>query len=278
RERFAEVHRALLGHVSLRGGGGVYQIRRVTLPFYADRHLAEVGGAVLGELGFASQRETTFQVDLHQTHDELWQGLKSSARKNLRKILDGGVLVAAPLDTPADVAAYWEMLVATQRRSRRVISYRTLADFEAKFWSGPHREGVLRGILVRTSTGEPVAGLCFRAYNGWIQELGVAYSEFGIQQRLYGQDLIKWELMRWGHEQGYRSYDLMGVETGSEDPKRRAIYQFKEKWGGALVEYASYSKVYSPWRAAAVRLGTQIGRRLREGNTRRQPAPSREER
>lgn len=277
RERFAEVHRALLGHVSLRGGGGVYQIRRVTLPFYADQKLADQAGEVLGGLGFSSQNEATFHVDLRQPQEALWQGLKSSARKNLRKLLEGGGLVSLPLDTPADVAAYWEMLVATQRRSGRFVSYRTLADFEAKFWGQPHREGVLRGLLVRTTEGEPVAGLCFRAFNGWIQELGVAYSEFGIQHKLYGQDLIKWALMCWGHEQGYARYDLMGVEVGSEDPKRRAIYQFKEKWGGELVEYRSFAKVYSPWRAAAISLGVRIGRRIRAGK-RRPPVLTREER
>ncbi len=278
KERFAEVHAALLDQANLRAGWGVFQIGRVTLPFYQEVALAQRAGEVLLELGFAPQRETTFQLDLGRTTEDLWQGLKSSARKNLRKLQEGGRLVVAPLEGPADVNCYWEMLVETQRRSRRFISYPTLADFENKFWSRPHQQGVLQGMLVRTREGDPVAGLCFRAYNGWIQELGVAYTEFGVRHKLYGQDLIKWELMGWGHQRGFRVYDLMGVEVDSADPKRRAIYQFKEKWGGQLVEYASYSKVHSPWRAAVVRLGTRIGRRLRDGNRRPPSAPTREER
>lgn len=275
KERFVEVHRALLqdGHLQ----SGTYQVQRATLPFYTDPRLATLGEGVLADLGFAPQSETTFHVDLRQSHEALWAGLRSSARKNLRKIQEAGVLMATPLQSQADVAAYWKMLVETQSRSGRFVSYRTVEDFERRFWSKPHRDGVLRGILVRTSAGAAVAGLCFRAYNGWIQELGVAYSEFGVAQKLYGQDLIKWELMRWGHDHGYCTYDLMGVETDSADPKRRAIFQFKEKWGGGLVAHASYSKVYSPWRDAAVRLGVRLGRRFRRGRHRPQ-ALAREER
>ncbi len=279
KERFAEVHQALLGEVDRRAKAGAYQVRRATLPPYEDPALSLSGGEALLKLGFVAQPEATFHVDLRRSPELMWQQLKSSARKNLRKMLDEGRLVLSTIESPEDARCYWEMLVETQRRSRRFISYRSQAAFADKFWSAPHQQGVMRGVLVRTQAGEAVAGLCFRCYNGWIHELGVAYTEFGTQNKLYGQDLIKWHLMGWGHAQGLRYYDLMGVEPKSTDAKKRAIFQFKEKWGGVLVEFQSYTKGYSPWREAVVRLGTNLTRSLRQRSARPpRLAASREER
>lgn len=260
---FAEILTALLGHVDARAARGAYMVRRASLPAYEDGELRERGREVVARFGFAPQAEATFHLDLRKTPEELWKDLKSSARKNLRKLLDDVDLVVAEMDAPEEVRCYWEMLVETQRRHQRFVSYRTLEEFEAKFWAEPHRQGVLRGVVVRTREGQAVAGLLFRGYNRWIQELGVAYTDYSLQHKIYGQDLIKWHIMRWGHARDYRIYDLMGVEVDSADPKKRAIFQFKEKWGGKLVEGHTYTKVYSPWRDAVLHLGMRLSRRRR---------------
>ena len=44
-------------------------------------------------------------------------------------------------------------------------------------------------------------------------------------------------------------------------PKLKGIYQFKAKWGGELVNYPVYTKVYSPWKHKFF----QGGRSLVEG-------------
>jgi lipid II:glycine glycyltransferase (peptidoglycan interpeptide bridge formation enzyme) len=213
--------------------------------------------------GFARQRRATFCVDLTQTPETLWERLKPAARKNLRKLMAAEELVVSPLETESDLEAYWQMLRETHRRDDRALAYRSLEDLAESFWRRPHALGLLRGILVRTREGAPVAGLLYRYYNGWIQELGVAYTDFSLQQKIYGQDLIKWEIIRQGQLQGARRYDLMGVEVDSPDPKKRGIYQFKEKWGGQLVEFGVYNKTYSSWKAELLRCGTSVARRLR---------------
>lgn len=264
KDRFGETHSALLEYVDERATRETYMIRRATLPPYEDAALRSGGEELMWARGFTTQPGITFLVDLRQTPEEMWQGLKSSARKNLRKMLEEDQLVAAQIHESEDVRAYWEMLVETQRRNERFVSYRTIEEFRARFWDGPHHLGVLQGMLVRTREGTPVAGLLFRCFNHWLQELGVAYTKYSLDHRIYGQDFIKWHLMCWGHAQGYWKYDLMGAEMNSGDPKRRAIFQFKEKWGGTIVESAAYMKSYSPWRDSLIHLGARLaGRRRR---------------
>ena len=74
-----------------------------------------------------------------------------------------------------------------------------------------------------------------------------------MESGIYGQDLLKWRLMQWGREHGFRVYDLMGVNPHSTDPKERGIFQFKAKWGGDLVEFPVFSKSYSRWKTAVMR-------------------------
>lgn len=260
KERLAEIHSALVQYVDRRATRETFMVRQATLPPYEEAELQLQAGASMAGSGFNPQPRSTFLVDLRRTPEEMWKGLKSSARKNLRKMLDGEQLTVTQIQSPEDVCVYWEMLGETQRRNGRFVSYHTLEEFRERFWDEPHRLGVLQGMVVRTRDGIPVAGLLFRCFNHWLQELGVAYTEYSLAQKIYGQDFIKWHLMCWGHESGYWTYDLMGVEANSTDPKRRAIFQFKEKWGGVLVESSAYSKSYSPWRDAVVHLGARLVR------------------
>lgn len=263
RERLTEVYSALLQHIAGLASREAFMIRSATMPPYEDPALRVQLGSAMAAAGFSALPAATFLVDLERTPEQLWQGLKSSARKNLRKLLDGDQLVASHIDGPEEVRAYWEMLAETQRRNRRFVSYPTIEEFRDRFWDKPHRSGVLGGLLVRTREGDPVSGLLFRGYNRWLHELGVAYTAASIERKIYGQDFIKWKLMLWGQEQGFRKYDLMGAEPASPDPKKRAIFQFKEKWGGELVDAAVFSRSFSPWRTSAIRLGARlVGRRI----------------
>lgn len=263
-EQFSQVLLALLAAVDEMAGRDACMVREASLPYYRDYQLGDMAEAALRGRGFSSQRRATFCVDLRQSPDALWRGLKPAARKNLKKLLAADELVVGAIDTDQDLNTYWQMLVETHRRDGRALSYRHLEDFAANFWARPHQQGLLHGFLVRSKEGIPLAGLLFRSYNGWIQELGVAYTDYSIEHKLYGQDLIKWHLIQWGQQRGCHSYDLMGVEPDSVDPKKRGIYQFKEKWGGTLVDYPVFAKTYSPWKAALIHKGTQVARRWRD--------------
>lgn len=249
-QRFDEVHDALLACVH--AYGGACMLRRASLPVYDDPKHIVAAEASMQRAGLLRRQEATFLVPIATSSDEQWDRLKSSARKSLRKLRDRDDLKVIEISTEDDVAHYWSMLVETERRGGKTVHYATLDKFRQTFWDAPQAEGVLGGLLLRTTAGTPVAGLLFRQYNGWIQELGVAYSDESIRQKIYGQDLVKWELFEWARRHACHTYDLKGVKLNSEDAKERGIYQFKAKWGGALYEYGVFSKVYAPYRAALV--------------------------
>jgi len=258
------IQRALIEYIDAKAEREIYMIKRATLPYYEEEILREEVRKNLGVSSFCNSCNSsmaTFLVDLRRSQQELWDALKSSARKNLRKIQTADYMQISAIENEVDAEIYWQIYSETQQRMGRSLSYKTFAVFMDEFWEDAHNQGLLQGALVKTKDGLPLAGLLFRCYNGWIQEFGVAYTNESIERKLYGQDLLKWYIMQWGAERGYTYYDLMGVEVNSDDPKKRGIYQFKAKWGGELVNYPVYTKVYSPWKHKFF----QGGRSLVEG-------------
>jgi lipid II:glycine glycyltransferase (peptidoglycan interpeptide bridge formation enzyme) len=79
-------------------------------------------------------------------------------------------------------------------------------------------------------------------YNGNVTEMSVVRSDYAVEKNLYPGDAIKWAIIKWGHGQGFRTYDLAGVNPNPETPKEQGIRQFKEKWGGEYVEYPIFTK------------------------------------
>jgi lipid II:glycine glycyltransferase (peptidoglycan interpeptide bridge formation enzyme) len=65
--------------------------------------------------------------------------------------------------------------------------------------------------------------------------------------------------MEWAHEQGFRSYDSGGA---GKPGVAYGVRDFKAKFGGQLVNYGRYQKVYSPWKLAVAERAYELGRRL----------------
>ena len=90
--------------------------------------------------------------------------------------------------------------------------------------------------FVATVDDEMVASLGVWGYNGYISELGSFQSNKNVNEHLFGTDAVKWEVIRWGSQQGFREFDLTGTVENAT-PKELAIRQFKEKWGGDVRPY-----------------------------------------
>ena len=55
--------------------------------------------------------------------------------------------------------------------------------------------------------------------------------------------LILWHVIKWGLQNGYEVLDFLG--SGRPD-RPYGVREFKQRFGGKLVSYGRYQKVYSP--------------------------------
>jgi lipid II:glycine glycyltransferase (peptidoglycan interpeptide bridge formation enzyme) len=124
-------------------------------------------------------------------------------------------------------------------------------------WKHLGEKGYLK-VLLAELDGKPLAGLGFLCFNGLITEIAVAQSQQAIDKKVEASEAIKWHIIKWGHENGFKTYDLAGVKPESKDPKDISMYFFKEKFGGRLVTAPTYYKIYSPLRHTIYKIARKI--------------------
>ncbi|MBN2289727.1 MAG: GNAT family N-acetyltransferase, partial [Candidatus Glassbacteria bacterium] len=141
----------------------------------------------------------------------------------------------------------------------RSTSLRNLTEM----WRILRPAGMLE-IFLASRQGELLGGLGVWQHAGVVVEWGSVQSERARVEKLYCSDLLKWEVIRWGHGRGYRLYDLAGVAPDPDraDPKKRGIYQFKAKWGGRYRESQVFFKPLKPLRHKILKLGSSLARKL----------------
>jgi len=181
--------------------------------------------------GFRPSHYGTFLVDLSTGAEKLWEGLDKAARKAVTGCEEQGVTVSRAA-TEEDVREYLDLLQSFRKKSGLLMPpfYPTVG-----FWKKRH--GSCLDIYLARQEGKLVSGMTAVYFNGIITEVAVARD---LQCKAYAQDAIKWEIIQWGAQNGYRLYDVAGVNPNPQTPKEKGGYQFKAKWGGRLVEYDNY--------------------------------------
>jgi len=178
----------------------------------------------------------TFIVDLQQSEQALWRNLKKTARKAIRSARENGLLVRQILSLE-DLRAYYDFAARCALRYGK--NMHGFVDYET-MWRYLRPNAIFE-TFVAEKEGTLIAGLSVWGFNGIIAELGSFQSERGFTEKLYGSDLIKWEVLRWGSQQGCRAFDLAGVSPKPQTAKEQGIRQFKEKWGGLFQSYYTVS-------------------------------------
>jgi len=68
----------------------------------------------------------------------------------------------------------------------------------------------------------------------------------------YPNDILPWEIIKWGAENGYDIFDFGGA--GKPD-KPYGVRDYKMKFGGTLVNYGRFEKSHKPFSMAIARIG-----------------------
>ncbi len=190
--------------------------------------------SALDNMGFHRENWGTFLIDLKFSKEKLWSLLdKKSARKNVERSKERGVTVREITDN--DLGVYFK-LQSEIRSMLNLQEYQYEDVTEA--WKLLKHVG-FTGFLAYQDD-RPLSGLLVSTFNGYLNEWGVGRSKYDVDNNLYSQDLIKWNIIEWGHKNGYRYYDLTGVNPKPTDEKEGGIFRYKQKWGGKLVYYTIY--------------------------------------
>ncbi len=157
------------------------------------------------------------------TEQDLWHKMDSKRRNLIRKAMANEIKVIDPISDFID--AYYPMLSEVFDRANKKpfpkSYYRCiLQELTPLGWVKP---------LLALHNGMPIAGAIFLCFKDTVYYW--SGSSFKDYRHLAPNDLIQWEIIKWGNQNNYKYYDLLIVE-----PERLPqIAHFKLGFGGELV-------------------------------------------
>jgi len=169
----------------------------------------------------AMQINKTRVVDLTRSQEQLWSGLRSSARWSVNRARRDGYAVEDAGESGLD--DFEHIYLETARR----VGFQPGAAFRAVYREFA-ADGAARLLLARAPGGEAVAALVLLACGPRLIELYGASTVAGARGR--ANYLLKWEAIRSSQERGFESYDMWGTDE-------RGVAEFKAGFGGEEREY-----------------------------------------
>ena len=212
-----------------------YEIKLARSAFFDDH------GDIFSSLGFWKRRMGTILVNLQEPLDTLWSRINRKARKNIEKLQDDVEIVKASNRNELD--EFYKMHLQMSKRAQvKTYPY----SYFASLWDHFSKNDMI-AVFVAKIKGRPLAGSLSLIFNHTIHDFALADSDYARSMRLYASDVLKWYVMKWGHEKGLKYHNFGGVElykVDAGDSKAQGIFRYKSKWGGQLIEFMDYGKVF----------------------------------
>lgn len=183
------------------------------------------------EKGYESQALATFLIDLGEDFEGKFH---RSVRKNIRKCAKLGVAVEEVEEE--EIPAYFRLL--DNFREKAGLTRESLTSYREHV----ERWGERRVHFAAKYEGQIIAGLAVLLCGRFLIEVEAGDDPVCKEQGIPANEFLKAEIMRWGRERGFQSYDLAGVAIAPQNAKEAGIRKFKSKFGGEYVEFKSFQK------------------------------------
>jgi len=203
-------------------------------------------------IGYEWRDHLNFLIDLDRPVEDIWASFSSSRRKNLRRSERSGVTVFE-ITGAEELGVFYELLQETYNRVKVPLVSKMFFDtaFEvlvpkqmAHFFLARHEGEVIGARAVLT-----YKDLVYDWYAG-------ARSE---ARKLCPDETLVWHILQWAVEKGYKWFNFGGAGKPDEEYGPR---EFKRRFGGRLVNFGRFRKVYSPVKMRIAETGFALYKRV----------------
>lgn len=232
--------------------GGYNEILKNSVLYSQIRNLRdpEFGKKIFADLGYVYEEHLDIHIDLNKDKDTLWQEVHSKKRNEIRKATKEGTSV---LEVSDGVEAIYAIFEEVYRKARLPLADISLFKSAANIL-GPKN---MIKFFVALNDGKIIGAMCVLVYKNIIYDW-YAGSCKGFLNK-YPNDLIPWEVFMWGKKNGFTDFDWGGA--GSPD-KEYGVRYYKKQFGGTMVNYGRFQKVYRPIEFKLANLGLKIWQKV----------------
>lgn len=207
--------------------------------------------SVFHQHGYAYEDHLNYLIDLDREPDVVLQSFNDDARRRIRKSLKRGVLTIKEINNRSEIATFYSLLQKTYHYAR--VPLVDISLFEAAFDILLPKKMIrfvmayIDDIPVTASVSLLYKDVIYGWYNGTDRDYrSYSPNEFEV-----------WELINWGIENGYHTFDFGGAGRPNE---KYGVRDFKAKFNGKLVNYGRNAYVHDPFRMKLSKMSYGLAR------------------
>jgi lipid II:glycine glycyltransferase (peptidoglycan interpeptide bridge formation enzyme) len=185
--------------------------------------------------GYIYEDHLNILIDLTKSEEILWKEIYSRRRSQINKSERKGISVKI-FDEPVLVEESYNILLDVYERAKLPLPGREFFKEANKILA---EKGYLK--FFGAFYNDRIVGVMYLlCYNGRTYEWYIgSYLDY---MRMHPNDLVIWEILKWGKENGYRIFDFGGA--GRPD-REYGVREYKKKFGGATLNLGRYQKVHN---------------------------------
>ncbi len=180
-----------------------------------------------------------FLIDLRRPRDELWRCLTKQCRHDIRQGPRKGLIIRDGTSAEG-IDTLYALLQRTYQRARVPLADKTLFTESLRILSAKQMLKVFIAYYAGLAVGASALLVYKRVAYDW-------YCGTDRVKAVYVADSLTWQMIEWAHHQECDLFDFGGA--GRPDTPY-GVRNFKHKFGGQLVNYGRYQKVYARWKLA----------------------------
>lgn len=187
-------------------------------------------------LHYKYSKHLNFLADLTRPEDTLWKDIHKQKRYEIRRTSREG-LSFKQITTLSDLKTSYDLLSKIYKRIKLPVF--PFQVFEKAFnILTPEKMAAFFGAYLGDKLIATMYTLCYngRIYNYFAGADHAHYDKFP-------NSMIPWQVMLWGKSQGMTIFDWGGA---GKPGVPYGVRNYKEKFGGQLVNYGRYEKIYKP--------------------------------
>lgn len=179
---------------------------------------------------------STIIVNTNSTIEEYYSSLNKKTRYDIRKSENTGLKFSVTSDLES-LNLYAKLKILSKKQSKLPILKNQV--FPNSRFNFLHKNGLEKLFLVHHND-ELLGGLLVGIFNGNAIEISTTILS---KKELLPGVFLTWNVLKWCHENGIKSFDFGGVNPNPKSEKELSIFKFKSKWGGNQVNYKILSVI-----------------------------------
>jgi len=247
-----QIYLSIVDYLDKLANKSSFMIQDACLPREEDKKMYDI----FYKKGFYSDSWGTVVIDTTKPEETLWKDVSRSHRRSIRKGRRQG-LVVKEAKTKRDYKIAISIIKDMAKRNK-IFAH---SDRYYHTFFKILTENKMGKVIFIEKEGKGIATITLYLSGKKAIQTLISHTDHSIKKGYYGVDFLEWYIIRWCHDNGYKTYDLAGIRPDSKDKKEAGLRYYKTKWGGEVIQYPYFSKSYSKNKTKLINLLIRKGKK-----------------